>query len=379
MTVRRVCFPFVGDSVGGSQIAAAMLIDGLDRTRYVPRVVLHERGPLADYLAERNVEFEFMPIRAYVGSGRGALANVINLAATTPMLWRYLKRGRMSIVHTQDGRMNQTWGSPARMSGAGFVWHQHSKYAVSRLTRQAMALANRIICSSEFVCQSLPAAVKSNALTIENPFDTEVKQLDRIEARHRVLQEVGLPAGGRIVAFIGNLTAQKRPEVFLHAAAGIHDGDSSPFRFLIFGRDRKGLQPKLEALANELGIGDAVRFMGFHDPIGPWLAASDLLLAPEVDEGFGRTLVEAILAGTPVIATDSGGHREIIDCPQTGILTPPDDASAMSAAALSMLADTTQRNEMTHRARDAAVARYAVQAHAAMTMDVYDRLQSAKY
>ena len=132
MTAHNICFPFVGDSVGGSQIATAVLISALDRTRYVPRVVLHEPGPLAEYLTKRNIEFQFLPIDAYVGSRRGVIANAGCLTRTTPVLKRFMKRHRISIVHPQDGRMNQTWGLPARLGGRKFIWHQLYQFSNCR-------------------------------------------------------------------------------------------------------------------------------------------------------------------------------------------------------------------------------------------------------
>lgn len=376
MTAHNICFPFVGDSVGGSQIATVVLISALDRTRYVPKVVLHEPGPLAEYLTKRNIEFQFLPIDAYVGSRRGAIANASCLTRTTPVLNRFMKQNQISIVHPQDGRMNQTWGLPARLGGRKFIWHQHSMYAPSRLTRLAMRLANQMICVSGFVRQSLPTSLHPGVLTIDNPHDTASDPVDRDAARQWVCKKLEFSLDCRIVLFLGTLTAQKRPEMFLRAAAKICDGLKAPVRFLLFGRDRDNLQSQLEALTNQLGIGDAVHFMGFHDPVAPWLAASDLLLAPSVNEAFSRSLVEAMLTGTPVVASDSGGNGEIIETEKTGILTPPDDPTAMAAVALTLLGDPDRRTEVSHHARAAAVARYSIQAYAKANMNIYDRLVS---
>jgi|APSaa5957512493_1039668.scaffolds.fasta_scaffold09222_3 glycosyltransferase involved in cell wall biosynthesis len=376
MTARNICFPFIGDSAGGSQIATAVLINALDRTRYVPRVILHEPGPFADYLRKRDIEFEYQPIPTYVGPGRGPIANLGCLANTTPVLSRLLKQHEIAIVHPQDGRMNQTWGLPARLSGRKFIWHQHSMYAPSRLTRLAMTLANRVICVSNFVRQSLPASIRSETLTIDNPHDTEAEPLNRDHARREVCQKLGFSPDDRIVIFLGTLTAQKRPEAFLRTAAGIHNAYGPSIRFLLFGRDRDRLQPELSRLATELGIHGAVHFMGFHDPVAPWMAAADLLLAPSVNEAFSRSLVEAMLSGTPVIASASGGNGEIIEDAKTGILTPPDDASAMAAAALTLLRNPGHHDEIARSAREAALVRYSVHAYANAVMDIYDHLQS---
>ncbi|MDP6709546.1 MAG: glycosyltransferase [Alphaproteobacteria bacterium] len=373
----RICFPFVGDSVGGSQISAAMLIGALDSARYEPRVVLHEAGPLARYMGDRGIGFETLPLAAYVGSGRGVLSHLKHIASATPPLRRHLGQRRISIVHAQDGRMNQSWVLPARLAGAKFVWHQRSMYAPSRLTRATLRLADRVVCNSEFARQGLPSEARPKAAVVDNPFDTESPPPARAEACRAVAAEVGLAADDRIVSFVGNLTAQKRPEVFLRAAASIRARSPTPVRFLLLGRDRDGLQPALAALAGELGIRDIVHFMGFRDPIAPWLAASDLLLAPEVDDAFGRTLVEAMLAGTPVVASDSGGHREIVTHQGMGLLTPPDAPPAMAEVALALLADADRCDEIAGQARAGAVARYALAAHAAAMTEIYDGLQPA--
>lgn len=373
----RICFPFVGDSVGGSQISAAMLIGALDGHRHEPQVVLHEPGPLVRYLGDRGIDFEPLPLAAYVGSGRGVLSHLRHIVSATPPLRRHLGQRRISIVHTQDGRMNQSWALPAKLAGAKFVWHQRSLYAPSRLTRAMLRLADRVVCNSEFARQGLPPEARPKAAVVDNPFDTESPPPDRAEARRTVAAEVGSAADARIVSFVGNLTVQKRPDVFLRAAASIRDGCPTPVRFLLLGRDREGLQPRLEALTGELGIRDVVQFIGFRDPIAPWLAASDLLLAPEVDDAFGRTLVEAMLAGTPVIASDSGGHREIVTHRGIGLLTPPDAPPAMAEAALALLDDDERRDEIAGQARAAAVARYALATHAAAMTEIYDGLQPA--
>ena len=65
---RRVCFPFVGDSVGGSQISAAALIAGLRGSRYEPLVVVHRDGPLQDYLRQQDIAFEPLSLPTFVGS-----------------------------------------------------------------------------------------------------------------------------------------------------------------------------------------------------------------------------------------------------------------------------------------------------------------------
>jgi len=351
-----------------------MLMAALDPRRYEPVVVVHEDGPMASYLRDRGMDYQLLPLPAYVGAGDRFRQHATALLRSLPATRRFLRSNRIAIVHGQDGRMNQTWGPAARLAGAAFVWHQRSMYARSRLTRLAMRCADVVVCNSEFVRQGLPDEARPRALVLENPFDTAAAAPDRGQARQHCLSAIGAGDDHSLVGFVGNLTPQKRPEVFLAAAAELRRRLSMPIACLVFGRDRDGMKSKLLRMAAELGLGEDLHFMDFRDPIQPWIAACDVLLAPEVNDAFGRTLVEAMLVGTPVVASASGGHGEIVSDGETGLLVPADDAAAMADAATRILTDPALAGRLAAAGSQAARARYAVESHVTAAMSVYDRV-----
>ena len=372
----RICFPFVGDSIGGSQISAALLIKALDDTGYQPVVVVHQAGPLSDFLKSRDISFALLPLTTYVGSGSSLIDHGVAIVGTLPRLRRFLKEHSIDVVHTQDGRMNQTWSLAARLSQSRQVWHQRSVYAPSRLTRFTMSLADAVICNSRFVLESLPAALRGRAQAIVNPFEISAEFPDRSLCRSRCLAEIGAPSLTRIVGFVGNLSQQKRPLKFIEAAARIHRETTAEVAFVMFGQDRENLYHVVDKQIEILGLTGLVRLMGFRDPIEDWIAACDVLLAPEVNDAFGRTLVEAMLVGTAVVAADSGGHGEIVDSGRTGILVEADDANALASAALGLLNDNRRRKRMTSEARREARANYSVLGHTSAVTSVYDSLMA---
>lgn len=369
----KIAFPFVGDSVGGSQISALQLINALNAETYEAVVVLHQTGPLSDYFDKLNFKYSLLPLSRYVGGGSTILDHVLGAAHTTPRLWRFLATSNIDLVHTQDGRMNQTWALPVKFSKALHIWHQRSVYAISRLTRASISLADAIICNSNFVRDSLPPPVRARADVVINPFVHSPGQLDRPACRERCLNEIGAPEKTQIIGFVGNLSEQKRPKVFIEAAAVLNRKTPGAYRFVFFGRDRGGLRDAIDRQIKDLELEGIVHFMGFRDNIQECIAGCDLLLAPQVDEAYGRTLVEAMLVGTPVIASNSGGHREIIRSPQTGILVGVDDAGAMAAAVSTCLAAPERLERMTETAREAARAAHSGTAHAAEVAAIYER------
>ena len=115
-------------------------------------------------------------------------------------------------------------------------------------------------------------------------------------------------------------------------------------------------------------------FAGFRHPIEKWISGMDLLMATAERDSFGRTLIEAMTVGTPVIAARAGGHADIIEHGRTGLLVPPNDPDAFAATALRLLADTAFSRKLVEEARACARARYSARSHALRVMSIYDRL-----
>jgi glycosyltransferase involved in cell wall biosynthesis len=117
--------------------------------------------------------------------------------------------------------------------------------------------------------------------------------------------------------------------------------------------------------------------MGFRYPPERWLAGCEVLLVPAVDEPFGRTLIEAMLLGTVVVAAASGGNPEAIRDGVTGCLVPPDDAAAFAERTLGLLAAPTLMATLADAARREALGRFGLRQHAEAIMRVYDAMLSA--
>ncbi len=338
-------------------------------------MVLHEAGPLANYLSERSIPYKQVFCRwrwdqhkSAVGRGRAILAPARRLAAT-------LRRQRCTIVHTNDVRMHVLWSGPARLAGANHLWHQRSRYAASCLTRLALLAAQQVVCISQFSADTMPAFMRRSAIVAPNPF--VVAAADRARARAAMLAACAAPPNAVVVGFVANLTLQKRPAQFIAAAQWLALALPGPVVFPLLGADRDGLEPELRQQAAMLKIGERVKFLGFKDPIEPWLAGCDLLLVPAVEDAFGRTLVEAMAVGTPVVATNSGGHPEIVVDGHTGLLVPTDDPAAMATAALRVLQGSGLAARLTETARAIVVPRYSLVSHVAAMTSIYQEITTS--
>lgn len=373
----RVCFPFVGDGLGGSHISVALLIEGLEDSRFEPVVVLHEEGPLAAFFRAKGVDFRLFPLPAYAGA-RPSLASVaLAMALSALRLYRFLKSNRIAVVHANDLRMNLTWSFAARLAGPVFVWHQRTLFSPSAVWRLLGWLADGVLCISNAVKESTPALRHTPVEVAFNPFRPSAAPA-RDRARAALLAELRLPERVRLVGYVGRYNRQKRPELFLEVAARLAQGSSGPFAFLLFGRPGAGPEPIPEAalrrMAERLGIAERVHFMGFRQPFDAPLAGLDLLIVPAVRDGFSRVLIEAMLVGTPVVASRSGGHVDAVAHERTGLLAAPDDVDDFVACARRLLDDEAVRRRLVEEAERAARETYSVERHVREVAAFYERL-----
>ena len=372
VTVRRVLFPFVGNTIGGSHISTLTLAAGLDRTRFDPVIALHHEGQLADHLHDQGTPYVRVPHVTTVGTGR-VLPRFAAATRCAMTLAPFLRQNKISVVHTGDMAMHLTWGLAARMAGAKFVWHQRSPTDLGR-SEAFTNLANAILVISEFCRQSYQGRANRRALIVPNPIVDDTRCWNRQIARALILERLSAAPDSFIVAFVGNLTSRKRPLVFVEAAARLTDQFGPRVKFLLFGEERMPVAAEVRRRIAELSLESTCHIMGACFPIEKWLAGCDLLLAPAVNEGFGRVLVEAMRVGTPVIAAASGGHVEIIETGINGILSPPDNPEALAGTAAELLESPAQAAELAERALAIAAERYGVKRHVAQVEGVYTEL-----
>jgi glycosyltransferase involved in cell wall biosynthesis len=128
----------------------------------------------------------------------------------------------------------------------------------------------------------------------------------------------------------------------------------------------------------DLGLSDAVEFVGEREDIPEAMARADAVLVPSIEEPFGRTVAEAMAVGTPVVATTVGGPAEVIDNGTTGLLVPPAEPAAWSDAIRSIMEHPEKAREMGRLASEVAHRRFSVERHVAAMMEVYGSVESPR-
>ena len=200
----RVCFPFVGDSVGGSHISTLLLIEALDRNRFEPMVVVHEEGVLTEHLEARNIPFRLVALPVYAGEVAKLTSISFAIIRNLPRLMRFLRRNNVNIVHCNDFRTNLTWSPAAKLAGKRCIWHQRAlPYSGSLLWRTIEILSDHVIFISRTVAHAIPSLRPGSSTIVTNPVDLARNGRSFRSAKEAFAHEFGIDLDAKIIGFVG--------------------------------------------------------------------------------------------------------------------------------------------------------------------------------
>ena len=327
---------------------------------------LFEDGAFTDVLRGLGLEIRL----ARRGTGLSGLRRDASPLRALPMLGRLgglaLELARAAracdVVYANSQKAFLLAAIPARIVGRPIIWHLHdildgAHFGWAQRTLQAR-LAN--LCAARVIVPSQAAADAfwqaggrpSLVTLVPNGLD-----LDRDPRTPEALRaELGLPAGPLIGVF-SRLAPWKGQDVVIEALARLPDVRCIVVGAPLFGEDAYAAH--LRDLAAARGVADRVLFLGQRGDVPRLMQAVDAVVHPSIDpEPFGRTLVEAMLAGVPVVATDAGASAEILDGGAAGTLVPPRQPDRLAAALAELLAKPGAVAARTRLARDRALSRY---------------------
>jgi glycosyltransferase involved in cell wall biosynthesis len=295
--------------------------------RYVPRSlppgIRHLRGAALVCARAREADVVYttgMFGRSFAGSSAARRPYVVKLTAD-PAFERARRRG---VVGGDVDAFQR--------AGAGPV------VSLLRLLRDLeLRRAAHVFCPSSYLRElAISWGVSGDRISVlPNPYPPLPALAPRDELKRR------FEMNGRTLAFAGRLTAQKALDVALEALAAV-DGVT-----LLIAGDGDEREP-LERLAGELGLGARVRFLGpqSRERVIELFRAADASILSSSWENFPHTVVEALSAGTPVLATSVGGVAEVVQHEVNGLLVPPGDSAALAAIVRRYFEDDTLRERL---------------------------------
>jgi len=346
MPTSRVLHVINSSEEGGGARHLHSLVTRMDRKRFEPVVATTDHGPLVQRLQGSGVRvvsinmmrtrFDLRPVLALRRILVREPFDLVHLHGTRAGFFGTLALGLMRrrprVIYTVHG-LSCSRAASARV-----------KRLFARVERFIAHRADRVISVSEHDRQSgVEAGLLPPGRTTSIPNGIGVGapgQGSRLSRRADDAAEV---------LIVARLVPQKGIQVLLEAARTVLQSHPRA-RFTLAGDGP--LRLELEAQAERLGISKQVHFLGTVQDTPELLARCDLFVLPSLWEGMPLSLLEAMAAGRPAVATAVSGSAELILDEETGLLVPAGDPAALAAAMIRLLQDPEAAEAMGARARD---------------------------
>jgi L-malate glycosyltransferase len=354
-------------AVGGTELNAVRTAERL-RARGIDAIllVLRAEGPLGQRCEQARIPMIAFPIPR-MASPRSVVRGV--------ELMRLFRRLRIDVVHTQDRYSNAFVVPWARLAGLRVLasrrwWDVHPSRALGFANRIAFRLAHGVVANSARVAdlvQAVDGVSRDKVTIIPNFLDDAALEVPTREGQLALRDTLGVPRDALVIGCVANLRPVKDHRTLLSAFARVAAG--RPHLVLCLVGDG-ALRPDLQQQTAGLGIAGIVVFSGTRSDAVNWHSAFDISVLTSLSEGFPNSVIEAMAAGRPVIATDVGGTPDAIHNEVTGFLVPPGGVEPLAHAMDQLLDNAGLRARMGQVGRAEAARRY----HASVVLPAVEQL-----
>ena len=347
MNILQVCS---ADEMGGGEVHVADLVRALTSRGHSLHLAVRPESPLREPLVETEVSWHELPLRNSL--------DVQSARAITELIGTH----NIDIVHAHVGRDYLVAALACRQAATArlvLTRHHYLPLNGSAIYRWMLNDVAAVIAVSESVRASVLERLGlplDRVRTIPNWIDpARFQPVDRDAARNMFRLR-----GSVVVACIGALTQAKGQAEFVRAAARVSQMRPD-VEFVLAGdesEDGKPFTSQLARIAQSLGLGERLRFMGHVQSIPDLLAAVDVVVIPSWDEGFSLVTIEALAARRAVLGSKVGGIAGIIRDNQNGLLFAARDVHALTDKLLWLVSDAPLRERLAVQGQRDVYSRY---------------------
>lgn len=356
--------------VGGAEEMVFNLVRHLP-PRFEPVVgCIHQAGPIGEEIRRTGVPFDVLGL----DPGWRRPMDVIAIR-------RYLSRLRPTIVHTflltasLYGRLAAILARVPIVIGTEVNVYANKQRHHALAERALLRGTDAVIVSAESVRDFYIDQIRADAAKIEVVYNAvDWAQLATTADRTQTRAALNLPLDATVIGIIARLTPQKAHHILFDALAQTPTLGAA--HLVVIGDGE--LRRDLEAHVAQRGIGGRVHFLGARRDLGDLLAAVDIFVMPSFWEGLPLSMVLAMGAGLPVVATRVAGIPEVVQDGCTGLLVEPGDRGALGAALGRLVDSPALRAQLGAAAQAYVRPRFGTQGYVDAVSSLYDRLLAAK-
>ncbi len=360
----KICYVIGQLSRGGAEKQLYELVKGIDRERFSPVVIGLSSGGF------------------WTGEFRKLNIQVIELQRRKnrefTRLFRLIKLFRIikpDIVHTYLFSANSYGRIAAIIAGVPvIIASERSLPETGKDKTGYQVFLDKILAffSHGIICNSIKA---SETLIDKYSFDAK-----KVFTVHNAINTVDFLKGTeldsqrkiarKVVGTVGRLHSSKNYRLFLDMARIVlENSEPGSLKFVVIGDG--DLRNELERYAQQSGIAENVVFTGESDDVFPLLQTMDVFVMTSLYEGLSNAIMEAMLAGLPVVATDVGGNRELVINGETGFLCPSNDASSLAEKVTGLLGNERDAGQMGDKGKKRIIMEFKVEKMVRETEEIY--------
>jgi glycosyltransferase involved in cell wall biosynthesis len=372
VTARRVRVVYMAHAfmVGGAEEMVLNLVRYLPE-RFEPVVCcIHQAGPIGEEIRRTGVGWHVLGLNP----GWRRPGQVSGIA-------RALRAIQPDIVHTflltasLYGRFAAILARVPIIVGTEVNIYEHKRAVHAFVERWLMRRTDRVVVSAGSVREFYIRQVHADPAKVDVVYNAvDWSQLHTTASRAATRASLGVPDGVPLSGIIARLTEQKAHRYLFEALASTPG--LAPMHLLVVGDG--DLRDELRNQVERLGLSRRVHFLGARRDLGNLLAAIDMFVLPSLWEGLPLSLVLAMGAGLPVVATRVAGIPEVVTDGVTGLLAAPADVPALGAALERLVVDAALGRTMGAAAAASVRPRFGVDGYVAAIAGLYDRLLAAK-
>jgi glycosyltransferase involved in cell wall biosynthesis len=356
--------------VGGAEEMVYNLVRYLPN-RFAPHVCcIHEAGPIGEEIRRTGVPFTVLNLNP----GLRRPFDVLRIK-------QYFDEVRPTIVHTflltasLYGRLSALMARVPIVIGTEVNIYERKRPHHALAERLLMRGTDAVVASAGSVRDFYIDQVHADPARVEVIYNAvDWSQIATTVGRDDMRATLGLPSDAPVAGIIARLTEQKAHRVLFDAVA--RTDALSRLHLLVIGDGE--LRDELRGQVERLGLAHRVHFLGARRDLGNLLGAVDLFVMPSLWEGLPLSMVLAMGAGLPVIATRVAGIPEVVRHDETGLLVPPGDAAELGAALSRVVHEPGLGMRLGTAAREFVRPRFGVDGYLRSVTELYDRLLAAK-
>lgn len=352
-------------NIGGPAMHAALLVKRFGFPDYESVLVCGESHPdggdMAYFARAQGIEPLFMPEMTGSSNPLHALKAIYHLR-------KLMQEFKPDIVHTHMAKAGFLGRVAAWLAGVPVIVHTYHYHVFGGdfdplrtrlfiwMDRLAARVSDMLIVLTQNLRHELSAVygVASKAQMTVLPLGLDLSSFAETPRKQGSFRErFGLPKDAPLIGIVGRLVQVKNHDLFLEAAALVRQARPDA-RFVIVGdgEDRMDIMAKVRTM----GLNDVVLMTGWQADLPPVYSDLDVLVNSSSNEGSPTPIMEALVAGCPVVATAVGGVPDMLDHGRLGLLAMPGNAESLAGAILQALRDPINAET----AREVMMSRYDI-------------------